>query len=111
MRRSHKSGRRRSDEQDRSGLAVADAPQGGRSPRTHPGRQARRGAARRSRPRLSHQEAPPFACDAIVILSPEKAAQGVDIVTSNGILLMTMGEILGYKELQPEKVESKVRFK
>ena len=62
-------------------------------------------------PVLAIRKAPPFACDAIVILSPEKAAQGVDIVTSNGILLMTMGEILGYKELQPEKVESKVRFK
>lgn len=62
-------------------------------------------------PVLAIRKAPPFACDAIVVLTPEKVAQAVDIVTSNGLVLMTMGEILGYKELQPERVESKVKFK
>ena len=62
-------------------------------------------------PVLAIRKAPPFACDAIVILKPEKAAQGVDIVLQNGIKLATMADILGYKELQPEKVEPKVRFK
>lgn len=61
-------------------------------------------------PVLAIRKAPPFACDAIVVLSPEKAAQAVDIVTSNGLELKTMGDILGFKETQPEKVQPKVRF-
>lgn len=62
-------------------------------------------------PVLAIRKAPPFACDAIVVLSPEKAAQAVDIVTANGIKLMTMSEIIGFKELPPVKVESKVKFR
>lgn len=62
-------------------------------------------------PVLAIRKAPSFPCDAVVVLRPEKAAQGVDLVVQNGIKFVTMGEILGYKELQPEKVEPKVRFK
>lgn len=46
-------------------------------------------------PVLAIRKAPPFVCDAIVVMTPEKAAQAVDIVTSNGLLLMTQMDILG----------------
>ena len=68
-------------------------------------------------PVLAIRKAPPFACDAVVVLSPEKAVQGVDIVTGNGLELVTMGTILGriagqsVTELASEAVEQKVRFK
>lgn len=61
-------------------------------------------------PVLAIRKAPPFACDAIVVLTPEKAAQAVDIVTANGIELKTMGDIIGFKEVQGETVPQKVRF-
>lgn len=61
-------------------------------------------------PVLAIRKAPPFACDAILVLSPEKAAQAVDIITEDGIKLMTMGDILGFKEVQSERVEPKVKF-
>ena len=62
-------------------------------------------------PVLAIRKAPPFACDAILVLSPEKAAQAVDIITEDGIKLLTMGDILGFKELQPELIAPKVKFK
>lgn len=62
-------------------------------------------------PVLAIRKAPPFACDAIVVLSPQGIAQAIDIVIENGVKLMTMSEVLGYKELQPEYVEPKVSFK
>lgn len=64
-------------------------------------------------PVLSIRKPPPFACDAIVVLTPEKAAQAVDIVTGNGIELKTVGDILGFREVQGEKVDpkTKVSFK
>lgn len=53
-------------------------------------------------PVLAIKKAPPFACDAIVVTSPERAAQAVDIVTGgSGIRLVTMGEILNMKEVAP----------
>lgn len=62
-------------------------------------------------PILAIGKRPTFACDCVVVTAPEKAAQGVDIITQNGIEMVTMGQILGLKELQPERVEPKVRFK
>lgn len=61
-------------------------------------------------PVLAIRKAPPFACDSIVVSSPEKAAQAVDIVIANGIELSTMGSFLGAPELQSEQVEQKVKF-
>lgn len=62
-------------------------------------------------PVLAVRSAPPWACDSIVVLKPEKAAQAVDIVIRDGVKLSTMGEFLGGKELPSVKVEPKVRFK
>lgn len=62
-------------------------------------------------PVLAIRTPPPFACDAIVVLSPEKAAQGVDVVIESGIKLVTMSEILGFKEVQGEQALPKVSFK
>ena len=62
-------------------------------------------------PVLAIRNPPPFACDAIVVRSPEKLAQGVDIVTGDGIELKTMGDILGMKEVQSDPPKpSNVRF-
>ena len=54
-------------------------------------------------PVLAIRKVPPFACDAIVVLSPEKAAQAVDLITENGLMLVTMGTILGATELASER--------
>ena len=62
-------------------------------------------------PVLAIKSAPPFACDAIVVMSPQKALQALDIITETGIKLVTMGQWLGGTELPSEKVEPKVRFK
>lgn len=60
---------------------------------------------------LAVGKVPPFPCDAILVKSPQRVAQAVDIITENGMKLITMADILGYKEIQPEKVEPKVRFR
>ena len=62
-------------------------------------------------PVLAIKSAPPFACDAIVVTSPQKAAQALDIITETGIKLVTMGQWLGGNEVASEKVEAKVKFK
>lgn len=67
-------------------------------------------------PILAIGKAPAFVCDAIVVKSPEKAAQAVDIIISNGLELVTVRdmveEALGVdvKEWE-QKVDSKVRFR
>jgi len=61
-------------------------------------------------PILAIRKAPPFVCDAIVVLSPEKAAQAVDVILGNGIELVTVRDALGTmlgQELPPEQVEVK----
>ena len=62
-------------------------------------------------PVLAIKSAPPFACDAIVVTSPQKAVQALDIITETGIKLVTMGQWLGGNEVASEKVEAKVKFK
>lgn len=62
-------------------------------------------------PILAIGKAPTFACDAIVVTSPEKAAQAVDIITKNGLRLVTMSEILGMKELATVPNQEAVKFK
>lgn len=62
-------------------------------------------------PVLAIKSAPPFACDAIVVTSPQKALQALDIITETGIKLVTMGQWLGGNEVASEKVEAKVKFK
>lgn len=70
-------------------------------------------------PVLAIRKAPPFVCDAIVVMEPEKVAQAVDIVIANGLELVAKGDILGrmmglptaVTELAPEKVEAKVKFR
>lgn len=61
-------------------------------------------------PVLAIGKAPAFACDALVITSPQKAAQAIDIITETGIRLVTMGQWLGGTELPSETVEAKVKF-
>ena len=61
-------------------------------------------------PVLAIKSAPPFACDAIVVTSPQKALQALDIITETGIKLVTMGQWLGGVELPSERVEAKVKF-
>lgn len=46
-------------------------------------------------PVLAIKTAPPFVCDAIVLMRPEKAAEAIDIITGNGLLLQTRSDILG----------------
>lgn len=68
-------------------------------------------------PILAVRKAPPFVCDSIVVSSPQKAAQAVDIVIGNGIELVTMADILSQTVgksvtvLPSEHVEQKVKFK
>lgn len=68
-------------------------------------------------PVLAVRKVPPFACDAIVVLSPEKVAQAIDIVTSDGIRLSTVrdwiGETMGGAPVNETlvAVERKVKFK
>lgn len=59
---------------------------------------------------LAIKKAPPFACNAVVLSDPQKAAQAVDLVTENGIKIMTEADILGLHLLRVEAVEAKVRF-
>jgi len=61
-------------------------------------------------PVLAVGKAPAFACDALVVTSPQKAAQAIDIITETGIRLVTMGQWLGGTELPEERVEAKVKF-
>lgn len=68
-------------------------------------------------PVLAVGKAPEFVCDAIVVRTPQKAAQAVDIVIANGIEMVTVRDMLSAvvgKELPFEnltRVESKVKFK
>ena len=69
-------------------------------------------------PVLAVGKAPSFVCDAIVVSSPEKAAQAVDIVTSNGIRMVTVRDMVsaafGEDEIPPEVLQpghAKVSFK
>lgn len=41
-------------------------------------------------PVLCVRKSPPWACDAIIVLEPQKLAQAVDIVVSDGIVLATV---------------------
>jgi len=67
-------------------------------------------------PVLAIRKAPPFVCDAIVVLNPEKVAQAVDVVIANGLEMVTVRDMVSAvvgKKLPHEKlerVESKVRF-
>lgn len=61
-------------------------------------------------PILAIRKAPPFVCDAVVVLSPEKAVQAIDLVVGNGVELVTVRDALGAmlgKELPPELTERK----
>lgn len=61
-------------------------------------------------PVLAIRKAPPFVCDAIVLLSPEKAAEAVDIVTANGLELVTVRDMVSAAmgvQVPPEKLERK----
>lgn len=68
-------------------------------------------------PVLAIGKPPTFACDAIVVSTPQKAAEGVAIVVSDGIKLVTMREWLSdtigaeVPMEKLEKVESKVKFR
>lgn len=61
-------------------------------------------------PVLAIGKPPTFACDALVVKSPEKAAQAVAIIAKDGIELWTMGRILGLKELAETPNEKAVKF-
>lgn len=60
-------------------------------------------------PILAIAKVPPFACDAIVVKAPEHIAAAIKIVTSEGIELHTVrdmvSEWMGSKEPFPEKWE------
>lgn len=45
-------------------------------------------------PILAIRTAPPWVCDAIVVLEPHRAAQAVDIIASDGIKLVTVRDML-----------------
>jgi hypothetical protein len=65
-------------------------------------------------PVLAIRKAPPFACDAVVLSRPEKAVQAVDLVTANGVELVTvrdwLSEALGGASIPFEKKEQRVKF-
>jgi len=41
-------------------------------------------------PVLAIRKSPPFICDAIVVMDPERLADGVHIATSDGVLMVSM---------------------
>jgi hypothetical protein len=45
-------------------------------------------------PVLAIRKAPPWVCDAIVVMEPSKLAQAVDIVASDGIRMVTVRDTI-----------------
>lgn len=45
-------------------------------------------------PVLAIRKAPPWVCDAVVVMEPEKAAQAVDIVASDGVRMVTVRDTI-----------------
>jgi hypothetical protein len=61
-------------------------------------------------PVLAIRSAPTFVCDAVVVLSPERVAEGVHIVTGDGIELVLMRQMMGATGEYIEDRTAKVRF-
>lgn len=65
-------------------------------------------------PVLALRKAPPFACDAIVVSTPERVTEAVNIIIGDGIDLVTVRDWLSTtmktEQPIPETQESTVRF-
>lgn len=68
-------------------------------------------------PVLAIKSPPPFVCDAVVVLEPEKLAQGVQVVIEDGIRMVTVRDMFSEAIRSPERLtdtleraESKVKF-
>lgn len=61
-------------------------------------------------PVLAIRTLPTFICDAVLITRPERVADGVHIVTSDGIEMVSMREMLGAGDEFIEPAVQKVRF-
>lgn len=46
-------------------------------------------------PVLAIRKPPPFACDAVVVLKPENVADGLHVVTGEGIAMVTVRDFIG----------------
>jgi len=61
-------------------------------------------------PVLAIKSAPTFVCDAVLVLTPERVAEGVHIVTGDGIEIVPMRQFFGAGEEIVEDRVTRVRF-
>jgi hypothetical protein len=61
-------------------------------------------------PVLAIRRPPPFVCDAIVVTDPERVPEAVRIVTSDGIEMVSMREMLSAVSETVEPYIGKVKF-